>query len=508
MPTLLTLALFTLAATPVDRPTLDMATPLKKVTYLPSANAPMVSIRLVFDVGSADDPPGKEGLAALTASLVAEGGTETLSYSDVLERFYPMSAALSGTCRKQASVFQGDIHRDNLDAYAEIVNGMLTSPRFSPEDFDRIKTEAVDYLSKTLRGNNDEELGKWTLQTTLYAPKDGKPHPFGHVDRGTVRGLKAITLEDVKAFHKSHYTAARLHLGVSGGASAPFVKGLANRLAQALPASTPVERRSLANPTIAEGLTVKIVEKPAESSAISIGTPIDVTRADDDFYALAVVNSYLGEHRTFNGKLMQDLRGKRGLNYGDYSYLEDFIQDGFGTFPVPNNPRQVQYFSIWVRPVPADKAAFALRAALWEWNKLVEDGMSDAEFEATRSFLLNYSKLWVQTPSRRLGYAMDGAFYGRDDVVTELGRRLPGLTTAQVNAAIRKHLAFKGFVVAIVAKDASGLKAILTSGKPTPLTYDTQGTPAEILDEDKAIAAYPLKGIKVEVVPVAEQFEK
>src|SRR5205814_9539815 len=56
----------------------------------------------------------------------------------------------------------------------------------------------------------------------------------------------------------------------------------------------------------------------------------DVTRSDDDYYALAVANSYLGEHRTFNGKLMQDLRGKRGLNYGDYSYIEDYVQEGDG----------------------------------------------------------------------------------------------------------------------------------------------------------------------------------
>ena len=129
-----------------------------------------------------------------------------------------------------------------------------------------------------------------------------------------------------------------------------------------------------------------------------------MTRRDDDFYALAVANSYLGEHRTFNGKLMQDLRGKRGLNYGDYSYIEDFIQEGDSTFPVPNNPRRQQYFSIWIRPVPTDKAVFALRAALWELDRLVEHGMSPAEFEATRSFLLNYSKLWVQT--FRGGWAM------------------------------------------------------------------------------------------------------
>ena len=130
-----------------------------------------------------------------------------------------------------------------------------------------------------------------------------------------------------------------------------------------------------------------------------------MTRRDDDFYALAIANSYLGEHRNFNGKLMQDLRSKRGLNYGDYSYIEDFIQEGTGTFPITNNPRRQAYFSIWIRPVPADKSVFAIRAALWELDRLIENGNVPAGLRGTRTYLLNYSKLWVQTLSRRLGFA-------------------------------------------------------------------------------------------------------
>jgi zinc protease len=223
---------------------------------------------------------------------------------------------------------------------------------------------------------------------------------------------------------------------------------------------------------------------------------------------LAVANSYLGEHRTFNGKLMQDLRGKRGLNYGDYSYIEDFIQEGGSTFPVPNNPRRQQYFSIWIRPVPADKAVFALRAALWELDRLVEKGLTRQEFEATRSFLLNYSKLWLQTQSRRLGYAIDGEFYGRRDLVSELAERLPKLTVEDVNAAVRKHLKTYGLKVAIVAAGAARLRELLSSGKPTPIMYDTQGTPSEILAEDKTIAEFPLKNMSVRIVPVDQMFEK
>jgi zinc protease len=178
------------------------------------------------------------------------------------------------------------------------------------------------------------------------------------------------------------------------------------------------------------------------------------------------------------------------------------------TFQVPNNPRRQQYFSIWVRPVPKDKAIFALRAALWELNRLTTEGISPADFEATRTFLLNYSKLWVQTHSRRLGYVIDGRFYGRDDLVTELERRLPSLTVEQVNAAVRRHLKPAGMKIAIVAQNADELREWLTSGKPSPITYDTQGTPEAILSEDKTIETFPLPNVKVKVVPVERMFEE
>ena len=474
---------------------------IRQITFLPSPTTNLVAVRLEFRGGSQYDPPGKEGLAALTAAMVSQGGTRNLNYQDVLARLYPMASSISGTCHKEVTVFSGEVHKDNALAYVELISDMVSRPRFDRIDFDRVKEEAIETLTKSLRAGNDEELGKWTLQLSLYPPK----HPYGHVDTGTVQGLKSITIQDVISFHRFYYTKPNLHLGVAGG-DENLIKQLAVRLqgldssffkAPALPA---VEKP--------EGLNVTIVEKPTAATAISMGFPIDVTRKDDDFYSLLIANSYLGEHRTFNGKLMQDLRGKRGLNYGDYSYVEDFIQDGFGTFPVPNNPRRQQAFSIWVRPVPHDKAVFALRAALWEFQMLYDKGMSSKDFEATRSFLLNYSKLWVQTLPRRLGYKMDGSFYDKDSLVAEIEKRLPKLSVEQVNEAIKNRLKTKGFHVAIVTQDAKALEKALTSGAASPITYDTKGTPDDILAEDKVIAEFPLGKPKVKIVPVGEMFEK
>ena len=474
----------------------------------PALSTPLVSLRFLFRAGSQDDPSGKEGLAALTAAMVAEGGTKEWTYEQLLAKFYPMAASLSGACRKEFTVFSGEVHRDNLGAYEKLVTAMLTAPRFAPEDFDRLKNEALDYVSKTLRGGNDEELGKWALQLALY-----KNHPYGHVDQGTVAGLKAITLDDVKAFHRTHYACRGQIFAVAGRVDEFFLKQVGDDLPLIHRGEDAPIPPKLPAPAIPKGLDITIIEKPTDSTAISLGFPIAVNRSDDDFYALAVANSYLGEHRTFNGKLMQDLRGKRGLNYGDYSYIEDFIQDGQSSFQVPNDFRRQQYFSIWLRPVPHDKALFALRGALWEFDRLRKDGMSAADFEATRSFLRNYSKLWVQTQSRRLGYQMEGALYARaekpsGDLVTELENHMAKMSVEQVNQAVRKHLDAPGFRIAIVTRDAAALRDALLSGKPTPIAYDTQGTPELILTEDREIAAFPLKDVSVRIVPVGEMFEK
>lgn len=470
------------------------------VTFLPSQSTPLAAIRLVFAVGSQDDPPGKEGLAALVAAIVSEGGTKSLAYEEILEKFYPMAASVEGKCRKEVTTFAGVVHRDNLADYESILTEMIVSPRFAEADFLRLRDQAIDYVSKTLRGNDDEELGKKTLDSLIY-----RDHPYGHVERGTVSGLKAITLDDVKAFHKKYYTKGNLHIGLAGGANQAVLDRIKSDLKSLAPAKTTPP--ALPSPRTPRGIEATIVEKSADSTAISLGFAIDLTRKDDDFYPLAVANSFLGEHRTFNGKLMKDLRGKRGLNYGDYSYIEAFTQDGQTVFADPGDPRRMQYFSIWIRPVPRDKAVFALRAALWEYRRLVEHGMTEAEFERSRDFLLNYSKLWTQTLPRRLGYAIDGAFYKTLDEPAEFARRLPRTTVREVNEAMKRHWKTDGFFVAIVAKNADELKKPLESGVSTPLVYDTAGTPQDVLAEDKIIEALPLGDVKTVVVPASKMFE-
>jgi len=287
------------------------------------------------------------------------------------------------------TTFTGTTHIDNLDKFLDLFTQILLTPRFDASDFKRLQTSQSNYLSKTLRGGNDEELGKEALGVCMYAG-----HPYGTPNAGLVSNLDAVTLDDVKAHYKKMFTRDNVTIGLAGG----YPKGLVDKVSKSLeqlPAGAP-EHPTPAKPHEISGLEILAIEKEGRSTAISMGYPIDVTRADPDFYALMVANSHLGEHRTMNGVLMNRMREVRGLNYGDYSYIEHFVQDGGSTFPITNIPRSEQYFSIWIRPVQPQHGHFALRLALWEMNRMVSDGLTQAEFDEARSFVKNYSKLWAQ----------------------------------------------------------------------------------------------------------------
>ena len=468
---------------------------------LQAPNSPLVTLRVMVETGSVDDPMGRHGLNALTALLIGQGGTNTLSYEELTTALYPWAASISAQYDKEVTTIVGEVHRDHLEPFYEMFRDLIVAPRLDLADFERNRDYLTNAIVSTLRGNDDEELGKQTLNALLY-----EGHPYEATEMGTEQGLAAITIDDVRAFHAAHYTQDNLVIGVAGGYPDGFLERVEADLAAGLPPSE-VAGKPLPAPRVLDGLELLLVEKDAIATAISIGFPVDVTRADDDFYPLMVANSYFGEHRTFNGRLMNQMRGLRGLNYGDYSYIENFIQDGGSTFPAPNTPRRQQFFSIWIRPVPHHNAAFALRQAVRELALLVDQGLSQSDFDATREYLVNYSKLYVQTGSRRLGYAVDSAFYGTGFFVDEIRDRLSTMTVQDVNAAIRRHLQADNLGIAIVTREAEAFRDALLSGEPSDVTYNTE-VAGDILNEDEEIRRYPLaiNPDRVRVVPVEQMF--
>jgi zinc protease len=452
---------------------------------LPAPESPLVTFRFQYRTGSIDDPEDLDGLTAVTALTVGEGGTKTLTRREVIDRLYPMAATLTVQPDREVTTFIGQVQRDHAVEFYQLLSALLLTPRLEDKDFQRSRDLQLASIETGLRGNDDEELGKETLNQFLYLG-----HPYGRPVAGSVKGLQVIALKDVREQWARCFTRGNLTIGLAGGYGPELPEMIAETF-QGPPAAA-TARPALPPPPAIEGVELYLVEKTTPTAAISIGAPIRLTRADRDFPALLVANSWLGEHRTFNGRLMNVMRAARGLNYGDYSYIETFIQEGGSTFPLTNIPRRQQTFSIWIRPVARANAAFAVRQAARELRRLVDRGLTRDEFEATRTFLLNYSRLWTQSQSRRLGALLDARFYGAPPLVDRVKDELPKLKVEEVNSVIKEYLDPSRLQIAIVAEGTRLLAAELIGPGPTPITYQTPTTDPALLAEDKEIAVFPL----------------
>ncbi|MGB9182318.1 MAG: pitrilysin family protein [Pyrinomonadaceae bacterium] len=465
-------------------------------------SSPLITFRLLFLTGSAADPKGKEGVASLTAAMLAEGGSRALSYDKIVEAMYPMATSFRWQVDKEMTVFTGTTHIDNLDRYYSLIRQMLLDPGFREDDFKRLKTDAINYLKNSLRGGNDEELGKEVLYNMIYTGG----HPYGHQNRGAVSALESLTIDDVRAFYRTNYTKANFVLGLAGGYPADFPKSVEADFSK-LPVGKAGETK-LPAPKLESGMKIEMVKRETRSTAISLGFPIDATRADKDWPALALVASYFGQHRSSNSYLFQRLRDARGLNYGDYAYIEYFPRGMFQFEPDANLGRHQQIFQIWIRPVEPQNGHFILRAALYEYDKLVREGMSKETFEATREFLSKYVNVLTQTQDAQLGYALDSSYYNIADFNGYMREQLAKLTLDDVNRAIRRYLKTDNMRIAIITKDAESLRDAVINNKPSPITYNAP-KPKEITDEDKVIEAYKInvKPEDVVIVPVDQVFQ-
>jgi zinc protease len=487
------------AAPPVLAPKRSETASFQRIR-VPSA-LPQLCFKLLFRAGSAHDPGGKEGLAALSAAMIAEAGSQFRRIDEIRQTLFPMAGSFDVQVDKEITTFTAGVHRDNWEAFADVALPLLTAPGFREEDFRRLKDAQLNALTVDLRSNNEEELGKERLQATLF-----RGTPYGHPVLGTVAGIGSVSLEDVKAFVARAYTAANLTLGLSGAGAEEALPRLERELA-ALPSGPALAPPQGVVPRRPRGREVEIVEKDTRATALSLGHPLDITRSHPDFAALWVARTWLGEHRSSLSRLYQRIREVRGLSYGAYAYIEAFPRGMFQFFPDANVARRAQLFEIWIRPVMPQNAVMALRIALHELRQLIEVGLEAEAFEATRNYLLKNVFLMTATQDAQLGYALDSDWYGIGEFTAHMRERLAALRREDVNAAVRRHLSAEDLSIVAVARDGAGLREALLSGAFAPLQYDGE-KPAELLAEDRRIGAEAL-GLRpdaVRITPLEEVF--
>ena len=476
-----------------EQPPSNLTSEIESVLLPPSLD-PMVTIKLWFKAGSQNDPEGKEGLAAITSSMLAWAGTERHSLAELISLREPLGARLTWLVDKEMTTLTWSVPRVNLDAFYELFIDTVLEPGFRVGDFERAREGTLERLSKRFVNESDEELSLLALSGEVF-----KGTPYEHHIQGTLESLPGLAIDDVKGFYRGHYTRDNLVFALSGNYPDSLVERLRADLSRL--GSGGERARVELDLQPVEGRRVVLMSKPNAPTSVSFGAPIDVRRGSREYYALMIANAWLGQHRKGIGRLFDVIRRKRGLNYGNYSYIEAFNWRTSRMLPHSGMGRRQQLFEVWLRSLPRRHAVFVLRAALREVEKLTRNGLTRGQFDMTRKYLRRYSRFFAKSDRERLGFAVDDVYYDVTPGHLELLRRMTEeLTLEEVNAAIKKHLQVENLVIVMVTDDAHAMKEALVSGAPSPISYQPPLGDA-ILEEDTEIARYPLN-ISAEKVTV------
>ncbi|MBI5630251.1 MAG: insulinase family protein [Elusimicrobia bacterium] len=494
--------------------------------------SPLVKIKIMVKAGSAQDPKGLEGAAALTGFLAIQGNSgdpaRPLTKERLAEITRPWGSGAYPTVSvsKETTVFSFTIPREALSQYLDqVLAPLMTKPLFDAKELDRVRQEFLQSLRSDLRFQQIENLGLVALDNYIY-----EGTPYAHPDMGTEAGLKTVDRYGLMRFYRTYYRPENVVIGLSiqdSGLKARLEK-IAVGMGEAEAGPFPAEPAAVPAPV--SGRQVLVVGLPnAISTGIHAGFPLPLTRKDEDFWPLYVGNVWFGTHRDSFSHLYQVVREERGYNYGDYSYIEHFEGRPANLFPPFNTPRRSQCFSVWVRPVGHAYAGHILRAITWELENFIRRGMSEEECALAKNKAKVLYLSLAETADRMLASRLDDEFYGMSPgYLPGYLSRIEAVKCSEVNAAIKKYLQARDLKYLIVTHSAQAPKIIeqIVSDAPvwgkTPADYQIDvkeedgrklylvpEPKLDILRRDALWADYSL-GIsrdRARVVPAEKMFE-
>ena len=264
---------------------------------------PLIAVEFAFVGGAVQDPPGKAGTAALTASLLdaGAGDLDSTAFSDRLERkamqmgFSAQHDTIHGTMRSLT---------ENRDDAFELLRLAVTAPRFDAKDVEISRAQILSVLRRETTSPTDIASRRW-WETAFEG------HPYGRPVNGTSETVSNISIADLKSYTQRVLARENLKIAVVGDIDAETLKVLLDRTFGALPEKP--ELYPIAN-VAPRGLGRRIeVSLDVPQTVVDFGGP-GIPRQDPDFMAAYLINHILGGGST-DSRLYQEVREKRGLAY-------------------------------------------------------------------------------------------------------------------------------------------------------------------------------------------------
>ena len=320
---------------------------------------PFVALELRFRGGASLDRDGKRGAINLMTGLLEEGAgdRDARAFAEAAES---LAASFSYDVYDDALSVSARFLTENRDEAVALLRDSLVAPRFDEDAVERVRAQVISGLRSDQ--TDPDAIASRAFDAELFGD-----HPYGSAFRGTVESVAELTRADLEQAHDDTLARDRVYISAAGDISAEELAQLIDDLLGDLPA-TGAPMPEAVDVITTSGVTVVPFDTP-QSVALFGHEGIDID--DPDFFPAYVMNVVLGGGG-FEARLMSEVREKRGLTYGVYSYLanKDHANLIVGRVASAN-----------------DRIAEAISVIRDEWAKMAAEGVTEQELEQTKTYL-------------------------------------------------------------------------------------------------------------------------
>ena len=267
---------------------------------------PLVSMNMTFVGGTRQfETPGKVGVAGFTTAMLREG-TKTRDGEALALALQLLGTNVGAGVGAESGAVTFQSTTDKFAPTLEILADMLLNSTFPGPALERLRAQRLVQLAQA--NAQPGSIASRVYSRVLYGPE----HPFAWTP--TEATIKAVSREDVVAFHGEYFKPGRAIITVVGDVDAANVKGALDKALAGWTAGGEKPAFKYPPPPAGKATAIYLVDKPgAAQSVVSIGLP-GPPRNTPDFMALEVMNFILGGH--FQSRLNANIREEKGYSYG------------------------------------------------------------------------------------------------------------------------------------------------------------------------------------------------
>ena len=402
------------------------------VYFVESRELPMVDVQLIFDAGAAREPAGRNGLAALVNGLLDEGagGLDATGISFEFERLGARYSAASGYDFASVSL-RSLADPAVLEPALRNLRRVITEPAFPMKALERQKQRMLIAIER--KQQSPAEIARDAYQAAIY-----RDHPYAYPSDGTRESIPSLGRADIVNFHKDFYNARNVRLIIVGDLDRKQAAVLAGELTADLAHGRALEPLPAVE-QLEQGDKIRI-EHPSSQVHILLGQP-GLKRGDPDYFPLYVGNHILGGGGLVS-RLYEEIREKRGLSYGAYSYFAPRREAGPFTA------------SLQTRSGQEERALQVMRETV---RSFIEQGPTPEELEAAKKNISGGFPLRLDSNGKILGYIAMIAFYGLPlDYLDTFIEKVNAVTLEQIRDAFGRRLRPERFVTVMVGPIQAG----------------------------------------------------